>query len=114
MLASVGLYGILSVFISRRRKEIGIRIAIGAQPVSVLWMVLRQTLILMGAGVVTGLALGLWSNKLISSQLFGLQPNDLLTTVLSVGVLVGVGFCSALFPAKRASNMDPIAALRYE
>ena len=113
-LASVGLYGILSVFTSRRRQEIGIRLAIGAQPRSVVWLVLRQTMLLLGGGVTLGLTLGVSGNKLIASQLFGVDPHDFMTMALSIGLLLAVGFCSAFIPAKRAAGTDPMVALRYE
>ncbi len=114
VLAAVGLYGIISVSMKRRRREIGIRLAIGAERAGIVRMVLRRTFLLLTTGIGVGVSLGIWTNKLISSQLFGLQPDDPLTIFVSVGLLVVVGFCSAFFPARRASGMDPMIALRYE
>jgi predicted permease len=114
ILTAVGLYGILSVSVKRRRKEIGIRLAIGAEPAGIIRMVFRRTFMLLTIGIGAGLLLGVLANRLISSQLFGLQPNDPLTIVISVALLLVVGFCSAFFPARRASGMDPMIALRYE
>ena len=114
VLSSIGLYGILSSFVNRSRKELGIRLALGAPPAGVLWMVLQRTLSLIIGGTFIGLALGAWTNKLISSQLFGLEAHDFVTIALSVGLLVMVGVCSSLFPAKRAAGIDPMEALRYE
>lgn len=114
VLAAVGLYGIISVSMKRRRREIGIRLALGAEAAGIIAMVLRRTLLLLTTGIGVGIVLSIWSNRLISSQLFGLQPNDPITISVSIALLVVIGFCSAFFPARRASGMDPMIALRYE
>lgn len=114
VLVSVGVYGILSSSINRRRKEIGIRIAIDAEPMGVAWMIIRQSLTLVASGVVIGSAVAFWANRLIASELFGLRPNDPLSMGASLGLLIVVAFCSALVPVRRAAKVDPMVTLRYE
>jgi len=114
VLASVGLYGLMAYAVARRTPEIGVRMALGAQREQVLWMILREVLVLAGMGVVVGVPVVLAATRFISSQLFGLSPNDpgtlLSATVVLLVVAVGAGF----IPAYRASTVDPMVALRYE
>jgi predicted permease len=114
MLASIGLYGVLSYSVARRRNEIGIRRALGASALDVMKMVLRSGLILTLIGVVLGVLGALALTRLANSLLFGVTPTD-LTTFLAVGfMLLGVAFIACYIPARRATRVDPLIALRYE
>jgi predicted permease len=114
LLACIGLYGIMAYAVVRRTAEIGVRIALGARPGDVLWMVLRQTLLLMLLGIAVGLAATLAATRLVSSQLFGVGATDALTIATASLVLIVVAACAAYLPARRASHVDPMVALRYE
>jgi len=113
-LAAVGLYGVMSHTVAQRRREIGIRMALGAERVSVLWQVLRQVLALAAAGVVLGLPAALGAGQLIESLLFGLAPRDPVTLAAAAGVLIGVAALAGRVPAIRAMRVDPVVALRDE
>jgi predicted permease len=114
LLASIGLYGLMAYTVTRRTSEIGIRMALGAQPRNVVWLVLRETLLLVLTGVAIGLPVAFVSTRLISSQLFGLTPTDPLTIAAATLLLVAVAALAGYLPARRASRVDPIVALRYE
>ena len=114
VLACVGLYGIMAYSVTRRTKEMGIRMALGAQRSEVLWMQLRQTLLLIGVGIAIGVPVALAAARLIASQLYGLKPSDPSTLVFAVLVLAGVGLLAGYLPARRAAKVDPMVALRYE
>jgi ABC-type antimicrobial peptide transport system permease subunit len=113
-LAAVGLYGVMSDAVAQRRREIGIRIALGAARRSVLWQVLRQVLVLAVAGVVIGLPASLGAGRLIESLLFGLAPGDPATIAAAATVLIGVAMVAGYVPAIRAMRVDPVVALRDE
>lgn len=114
LLASIGLYGVMSYAVTRRTREIGIRLALGAQPPRVLWMVLGETLALLLAGIAIGIPFALLGTHLIAKQLFGLSPRDPLTLGIVVLALVAVGILAGYLPARRATRVDPIMALRHE
>jgi ABC-type antimicrobial peptide transport system permease subunit len=114
VLASVGLYGVLAYSVVRRTNEIGIRMAIGAFPRSIVWMVLRETLLLVGIGIVCGIPIALALTRFVSSLLFGLQPTDVLTIVAVVLLMVLIAIAAATAPARRAAAVDPLSALRCE
>jgi predicted permease len=114
LLASIGLYGVLSYGVARRTNEIGIRMALGAQGGSVVRMILRETVVLIAIGLVIGIPASLVCAKLIQSKLFGLKPADPLTLAVALGVLIAVAFGSGWIPARRAAKVDPLIALRYE
>jgi len=88
--------------------------ALGAQRSEVLWMVLRQTLLLIAIGVAIGIPVALAAARLIVSQLYGLKPSDPFTVVSAVLVMAGVGLLAGYLPARRAAKVDPVVALRYE
>jgi predicted permease len=114
MLACIGLYGVMSYAVVRRRREIGIRLAIGAQRQSVAWMVLRETLALVAAGLALGVP-AVWAlSGYLESQLFGVAPHDPLALAGAAVVLGAVAFAAGYVPAWRASRVDPAIALRYE
>lgn len=113
-LVAIGLYGTLAYRVNRRTAEIGVRMALGAQRSQVLWMVLRESLVVTGIAVAIGLPLAAAGARWLKSMLFGLSPADPLTFVLA---LVGLGLLaliSTALPARRASSVEPIVALRYE
>ena len=114
LLAAIGLYGILAYAVSRRTREIGIRIALGAQPGAVLGMVLRQGLILTLLGSGIGLAASFGATRLLESQLFGVTPTDPVTFVGAPILLLAVALLAGLVPARRATNVDPLIAIRQE
>jgi len=113
-LATVGLYGVISYMVARRRNEIGIRIALGASRGNVLTLVLREAAVLLGAGLVIGIGLALVVGRLASSLLFGLKPSDPVTIGASVAGLAVVAIAASLLPALRAARVEPMVALREE
>ena len=114
LLASLGLHGLTSYAVARRTSEIGIRLALGAQRSQVLWMILRQVLLLAAAGLALGLPLAWAAGPLVASYLFGVPPRDVMTIALSAGVLTMVALVAGWMPARRAARMDPLGALRVE
>lgn len=114
ILACIGLYGVMAHGVARRTNEIGIRMALGARGGNIAWMILRETLYLVLAGLVIGVPAALIGAKLISAQLFGLKPTDPLTLVGACVVLTIVALLAGYLPARRASRVNPLKALRYE
>jgi ABC-type antimicrobial peptide transport system permease subunit len=114
LLASIGLYGVLAYSVTRRTNEIGLRMALGAEPGGVIWMVLREALLLVGTGVAIGVPLALALARSVSSLLYGLKPTDSLTISAAVALLFAVAATASYLPARRASRVDPMIALRYE
>jgi predicted permease len=114
LLAAIGLYGVISYMVVQRTKEIGIRMAIGAERVDVLRLILREAGMLTVAGLLIGAALALASAQAAKSLLYGLKPRDPLTLVAAVVVLSSVAAFASFWPAYRASKLDPLIALRYE
>jgi putative ABC transport system permease protein len=113
-LASVGIYGVMTYSVSQRTHEIGIRMALGARQTHVLGMVVRQALVLALAGAGLGLAGALGLTRLLSSLLYGVRPTDPLTLALVILALVSVSAFASYIPARRATMVDPMEALRYE
>lgn len=114
ILACIGLYGVMAHAVARRTNEIGIRMALGAESNSILWMVLRETLMLVLAGIAIGVPAALAGARLVSSQLYGLTAADPLTLAGAVTLLIAVAALAGYLPARRASRVDPMVALRYE
>lgn len=112
LLAGLGLYGITWHAVSRRRNEIGIRMALGAAPASVVRLVLSRVSILVSAGVLAGLGICLWAAKFVAPLLYRVEPRDVVTLVSSAAVLSAVGALAAWMPAHRASRIDPAEVLR--
>ena len=113
-LACLGLYGVMSYIVARRTAELGIRLALGASRVAVLWLVLNQVLVVIAIGLIAGLMLSLLSVHAVSSLLFGLSPYDPASILGAMGVLVAVSIISALKPAWHAAQVNPTEALRME
>jgi ABC-type antimicrobial peptide transport system permease subunit len=113
-LACVGLYGLLGYSVVRRTREIGIRMALGAQKRAVLWMVARQALRLLSMGVALGLPMAWMASRWLRSMLFGLTPTDPRVIGGAVALLALAGMVSAYLPAARATRVDPTTALRHE
>jgi predicted lysophospholipase L1 biosynthesis ABC-type transport system permease subunit len=114
LLAAVGLYGMLAYAVTRRTREIGVRLALGAQRGSVVRSVLKESLVLVGAGLIAGVPLALGAGRLLRSFLFGVTEYDALTFLSAAAVLAAVALVAGLGPARRASRIDPVVALRYE
>ncbi|MGH9850514.1 MAG: ADOP family duplicated permease [Blastocatellia bacterium] len=114
LLACLGLYGVISYTVARRTNEIGLRLALGATPASVLWLVLKESLWLVLGGIALGVPLALAGTRLISTRLFGVSPTDPLTLAVAIFFMVAVATLAALLPARRAASVDPMVALRHE
>jgi ABC-type antimicrobial peptide transport system permease subunit len=114
LLAVIGLYGVMAYTVMRRTREIGIRMAIGAMHGNVVWLVMKEVLAVVAAGVALGLPCALLLARFIRSQLYGLEPTDLETTALAVIVLFVVACAAGYIPARKAARIDPLHALRYE
>jgi ABC-type antimicrobial peptide transport system permease subunit len=113
-LAAIGLYGVLAFIVAQRRREIGVRMALGAQPRDVIADVMGQGLKLAAVGVAAGIVLALAGARLLNSLLFGTSPTDTLTFVGAATLLVAIAALASLVPALRASRVDPLIALRDE
>jgi len=114
LLASVGLYGVMAFAVARRRKELGIKIALGAQRTTILWTVMREVLILLAIGLSIGIPSALGLGTFASAQLYGIQGHDPSVAVGTTLLLLIVAAAAGLIPAHRAGRVDPILALRYE
>jgi predicted permease len=114
LLAVIGLYGVMAYTVLRRTREIGIRMAIGAVRGNVLWLVMKEVLVVIVAGIALGAPVALLLTRFVRSQLYGLEPTDLETVLLAVGALFVVGCIAGYVPAMKASRIDPLRALRYE
>ena len=114
LLACIGLYGTTAYGAARRTREIGIRIAIGASRESVLWMMVRETLVLVATGAVLGTLVSLVANRYVASQLFGVTPRDPVAILAAQTLLIAVTMIAGYLPARRASLIDPMKALRSE
>lgn len=114
LLAVIGLYGVMSYTVAQRTREIGIRMVLGAEQGSVVWMVMREVLRLIGIGVLAGIPAALALTQVVQSQLFGLTGHDPRTLAIATVALTIVACAAGYIPALRASRLDPMKALRYE
>jgi putative ABC transport system permease protein len=113
-LASLGIYGVISFAVARRTPEMGIRIALGASGAQLVAMVVRQGMIPVAAGLGAGLLCALFVCRLIASQLYGVAPNDPRSIAAATILLLAVALCACWIPARRATRVDPLTALRFE
>jgi ABC-type antimicrobial peptide transport system permease subunit len=114
LLASIGLYGVMAFVVARRRKELGIRLALGAQPGTVLALVMREVMLLLAIGLAVGIPLAMTLGRYVASQLYGIKATDPVIAIWTVVLLTVVSAAAGLIPAARASRIDPILALRAE
>ena len=114
VLAATGIYGVMAHAVAERRREIGIRIALGASLVDVLVMVLRQGTLVIGAGLVVGLAASLALGRVMAASLFQVTPTDPATYAAVCALLLLVASAACLIPGRRAATVDPTAALKHE
>ena len=114
LLASLGLFGLMSYNVARRTNEIGIRMALGAQRHDVLRLVMRESMLLVIIGVAAGLAIALFAGRFVATLLYGVPPTDALALALAIVVMIVVSAVAGYIPARRASRVDPMVALHYE
>ena len=114
ILACIGLYGVMAYRVVRRTREIGIRIAIGARQGSVIWMMVRETLLLVSIGAMLGTLASLAANTYLAGQLFGVTPRDPFAIGVALTLLGIVTLVAGYLPARHASRIDPVRALRAE
>jgi predicted permease len=114
VLSAIGLYGVIAYMVARRQNEIGVRMALGADRASVIRLVLREAMMLLAAGLVIGIGLALWAGQAAAKMLFGLKPNDAATFAAAAVLLAVAAAAAGYVPARRASGMDPMDALRME
>ena len=113
-MATLGVFGVLSFMVTQRTRELGIRMVLGATPASVLRMVVRQGLVLIGAGLGLGLVGAVALTRVMQTLLFGVTPTDPLTYVGVATLLLGAAMAASYLPARRATRVDPVIALRSE
>jgi ABC-type antimicrobial peptide transport system permease subunit len=113
-LSCLGLYGVMMYSVVRRTNEIGVRIALGAPTLDVLWMVMRESLVLLGIGMAVGVPVMLAACQAVRAGLFGIGPWDATTLVGAMLIITVVTVVAAYLPARRATKIDPLVALRYE
>ena len=114
LLVATGLYGTLAYRVDRRTSEIGVRMALGAQHGQVLWLILRESLLVSGAAILAGVPVAIAGARLMRSMLFGVQPGDMISFLLALLGVILVALAASIIPARRAMRVDPMVALRYE
>lgn len=114
VLSAIGVYGLLAYAVTRRTPEIGVRMALGAERAQVRWMILRESLLLVGIGLLIGIPAAVATSGTIQSLLFGLEATDPRAVAASAAILAAVALAAAAVPARRASRIDPLVALRAE
>ena len=113
-LGAIGIYGMVAYRVAHRTAEIGVRMALGAQRSDVLWLIMRETCLLLAGGAVLGVPAALAAARLVKSLLFGLGPSDPLTIVCATGTLFAAGALAGFLPARRAASAEPALALRSD
>jgi putative ABC transport system permease protein len=112
VLAGLGLYGVTAYAVARQRAELGIRMALGATPATIVRLVVSHVAVVVAIGIATGAAMSMWAGQFIASLLYGLQPRDPRTLIGAAGILAAVATMAAFMPAWRASRIDPAEILR--
>jgi ABC-type antimicrobial peptide transport system permease subunit len=114
LLAAIGLYGVMAYMVAQRTREIGVRMALGAASTDVIWLVMKEVLLLAGIGIAVGLPAAWALTRMVKSQLYGIQPNDALTIIAATLGIALVALLAGYVPARRATLVDPMRALRWE
>ena len=114
LLAAIGLYGVMAYMVAQRTREIGVRMALGASSGDVLWLVMKDVVVLAGIGIAVGLPAAWALTRLVKSQLYGIQPNDTLTIVAATLGIACVALLAGYVPARKATRVEPMLALRWE
>jgi len=114
VLSLVAIYAVMSFAVSRRTREIGVRMALGAVQGDVVWLVMREVLLLVTAGMILGLAAAWGLGRVVGAQLYGVTPNDPFTIAAAAAILAAVSLAAGYIPAIRATRVNPVLALRYE
>ena len=114
LLATIGLYGVMAFVVARRTKEVGVRMALGAPRAVVVWLVMREVVMLVAIGLAIGVPAAAGLGKFVAAQLYGIKANDPWMAAVSMTMLIFAAGMAGLIPARRASRIDPILALRYE
>jgi ABC-type antimicrobial peptide transport system permease subunit len=114
VLATLGLYGVIAYMVARRRNEIGVRVALGADRSRIVRLVLREAALLLAIGAVVGVGLALWAGRAASALLYGLKPTDPATFAGAIALLSAVALIASYGPARRAARVEPMQALREE
>src|SRR5262249_30561863 len=114
LLAAIGLYGVMAFVVARRTKEMGVRMALGARQGLVIWLVMKEVLLLLGLGLAIGLPAALGLGRFVATQLYGIKASDPWIAGVTILVLIAASSAAGLVPAHRASRIDPIVALRYD
>jgi len=113
-LAAIGLYGVMAFLVAQRTREIGVRMALGAATGDVIWLVMKDVVVLAGIGIAIGLSASWALTRMVKSQLYGIQPNDLISIIAATVGIAAVALLSGYIPARRATRIDPMRALRWE
>lgn len=114
VLAAIGLYGVMAYTVTRRTREIGIRMALGAMRGDVAWLVMREVLVLLAIGLLIGIPVALGLSRFVQAQLYGIKPADASTMAMAVVGIAGVATLAGYLPGRRAMRVDPMQALRWE
>jgi ABC-type antimicrobial peptide transport system permease subunit len=114
LLAAIGLYGVMAFVVTQRTKEMGVRMALGANSGSVIWLVMREVLLLLAIGLAVGIPAAIGLGRFVAAQLYGIKADDPWVAGASMVTLIVVASAAGFIPASRASRIDPILALRYE
>jgi ABC-type antimicrobial peptide transport system permease subunit len=114
VLAAIGLYGVMAFVVVNRTKELGLRIALGAQQSAVAWLVMREVLMLVLIGLIVGVPVAYGLGRYVSSQLFNVPAADAWTAAIAILILTSIASLAGFLPARRATAIDPIKTLRYE
>jgi len=114
VVTSIGIYAVVAYKVTHSIAEIGVRMALGAAPVDILWLIFRESLVLVAIGIVLGLSVTWATSRLISSMLYGLTPHDPVTMIVAAFLMIAIVGFAAFLPARRATCVDPMVALRHE